>query len=107
MKKLTVKTETIAEVNENVVVLETPLKRGDTLITEIEVYRPNAGALRGVRLSDVAHSDVDALIVVLPRITTPTLTAAECSRLELPDLVALAGKVIGFCRRNRGRNARP
>ncbi|EKN5969160.1 phage tail assembly protein, partial [Yersinia enterocolitica] len=31
MKKLTVKTETIAEVNENVVVLETPLKRGDTL----------------------------------------------------------------------------
>ncbi|WP_085903638.1 phage tail assembly protein, partial [Yersinia enterocolitica] len=80
MKKLTVKTETIAEVNENVVVLETPLKRGDTLITEIEVYRPNAGALRGVRLSDVAHSDVDALIVVLPRITTPTLTAAECSR---------------------------
>ncbi|OAM68312.1 phage tail assembly protein, partial [Yersinia enterocolitica] len=74
MKKLTVKTETIAEVNENVVVLETPLKRGDTLITEIEVYRPNAGALRGVRLSDVAHSDVDALIVVLPRITTPTLT---------------------------------
>lgn len=96
MKKLTVKTETIAEVNENLVVLETPLKRGDTLITEIEVYRPNAGALRGVRLSDVAHSDVDALIVVLPRITTPTLTAAECSRLELPDLVALAGKVIGF-----------
>ncbi|EMH1375578.1 phage tail assembly protein [Yersinia enterocolitica] len=102
MKKLTVKTGTIAEINENVVVLETPLKRGDTLITEIEVYRPNAGALRGVRLSDVAHSDVDALIVVLPRITTPTLTAAECSRLELPDLVALAGKVIGFLSPKQG-----
>lgn len=102
MKKLTVKTETIAEVNENVVVLETPLKRGDTLITEIEVYRPNAGALRGVRLFDVAHSDVDALIVVLPRVTTPTLTAAECSRLELPDLVALAGKVIGFLSPKQG-----
>ncbi|HDL7647121.1 TPA: phage tail assembly protein [Yersinia enterocolitica] len=96
MKKVTAKTETAAEVNENLVVLDTPLKRGDTLITEIEVYRPNAGSLRGVRLSDVAHSDVDALIIVLPRITSPTLTAAECGRLELPDLVALAGKVIGF-----------
>lgn len=88
-------------------VLDTPLKRGDTLITEIEVRRPNAGTLRGVRLFDVAHSEVDALIIVLPRITTPTLTAAECGRLELPDLVALAGKVIGFCRRNRRGRTRP
>ncbi|WP_145557858.1 phage tail assembly protein [Yersinia aldovae] len=96
MKKVTAKTEPTTEVNENVVVLDTPLKRGDTLITEIEVRRPNTGTLRGVRLFDVAHSEVDALIIVLPRITNPTLTAAECSRLELPDLVALAGKVIGF-----------
>lgn len=96
MKNPVAKTVLEKPVNENVVVLETPIKRGDTLITEIEVYRPNAGSLRGVRLSDVAHSDVDALIVVLPRITTPTLTKDECSRLELPDLIALAGKVIGF-----------
>ncbi|MET1457802.1 phage tail assembly protein [Yersinia enterocolitica] len=102
MKKPTAKTVLKTTVNENVVVLETPFKRGDTLITEIEVYRPNAGTLRGVRLSDVAHSDVDALIVVLPRITTPTLTAAECSRLELPDLVALAGKVVGFLSPKQG-----
>ncbi|MGJ3745451.1 phage tail assembly protein, partial [Yersinia pseudotuberculosis] len=30
------------------------------------------------------------------RITYPSLTTAECGRLELPDLVALAGRVIGF-----------
>ncbi|MFQ6242987.1 phage tail assembly protein [Yersinia enterocolitica] len=81
---------------ENIVMLDTPLKRGDTLITEIEIIRPNAGTLRGVRLADVANSDVDALMVVLPRITIPSLTTAECARLELPDLVALAGKVISF-----------
>ncbi|HHL2583418.1 TPA: phage tail assembly protein [Yersinia enterocolitica] len=96
MKKVTAKTEPATEINENLVVLDTPVKRGDTLITEIEVIRPNAGTLRGVRLSDVAHSDVDALIIVLPRITYPSLTTTECGRLELPDLVALAGKVIGF-----------
>ncbi|CNE59783.1 phage tail assembly protein [Yersinia mollaretii] len=82
--------------HEHVVMLDTPLKRGDTLITQIEVIRPNAGTLRGVRLADLANSDVDALMIVLPRMTSPTLTTAECSRLTLPDLVALAGKVISF-----------
>ncbi|WP_145546917.1 phage tail assembly protein [Yersinia intermedia] len=82
--------------NKNAVMLDTPLKRGDTLVTEIEIIRPNAGTLRGVRLADVANSDVDALMIVLPRITYPSLTTAECIRLELPDLVALAGKVISF-----------
>ncbi|CNK74632.1 TPA: phage tail assembly protein [Yersinia enterocolitica] len=85
-----------ATANKNTVMLDTPLKRGDTLITEIEIIRPNAGTLRGVRLADVANSDVDALMIVLPRITYPSLTTAECIRLELPDLVALAGKVISF-----------
>lgn len=96
MKKITGTPVQTIEINENIVVLETPIKRGETLITEIEVIRPNAGTLRGVRLADVANSDVDALMVVLPRITYPSLTTAECGRLELPDLVALAGRVIGF-----------
>ncbi|HDL8528177.1 TPA: phage tail assembly protein [Yersinia enterocolitica] len=85
-----------ATANKNTVMLDTPLNRGDTLITEIEIIRPNAGTLRGVRLADVANSYVDALMIVLPRITYPSLTSAECARLELPDLVALAGKVISF-----------
>ncbi|MGJ3745419.1 phage tail assembly protein, partial [Yersinia pseudotuberculosis] len=94
MKKITDTPAQTIEINENIVVLEAPIKRGETLITEIEVIRPNAGTLRGVRLADVANSDVDALMVVLPRITYPSLTTAECGRLELPDLVALAGRVI-------------
>ncbi|HGU1083203.1 TPA: phage tail assembly protein, partial [Escherichia coli] len=44
----------------------------------------------------VANSEVDALIKVLPRMTAPMLTEQEVAELELPDLVALAGKVVGF-----------
>jgi hypothetical protein len=29
-------------------------------------------------------------------VTYPNLTKEECARLELPDLIALAGQVIGF-----------
>lgn len=85
-----------AELNENIVTLEEPLKRGDTLIETIEVIKPNAGHLRGVGLASLVNADVDALMVVLPRVTCPALTKQDCQVLCLPDLVSLAGKVIGF-----------
>jgi len=84
------------EAKENIVTLDTPIKRGETTITDVQVMKPNAGALRGVGLAAIANADVDALLVVLPRVTVPNLTKEECGRLELPDLVALAGKVVGF-----------
>ncbi len=84
------------EQNENMIELESPLKRGDTEISQVELIKPNAGALRGVRLADLCGSDVDALLTVLPRITVPALTKAECLNLDPVDLIALGGKVIGF-----------
>lgn len=84
------------EQKENVVVFETPLKRGDTEISQVEMIKPTAGSLRGVRLADLASSDVDSLLTVLPRITMPSLTKAECNSLDPVDLIALGGKVIGF-----------
>ncbi|MGP9421446.1 phage tail assembly protein [Ewingella sp. AOP9-I1-14] len=84
------------ENHDNTVVLDVPLKRGDVEISEIQVTKPNAGSLRGIGLAALANADVDALITILPRITYPNLTKEECSRLELPDLIALSGKVIGF-----------
>lgn len=82
--------------NENVITLENPIKRGEQVIDQITLMKPNAGTLRGVSLASVANSDVDALIKVLPRVSAPSLTEQEVAALELPDLVALAGKVIGF-----------
>jgi len=35
-------------------------------------------------------------LMVLPRITMPSLTKAECNALDPVDLIALGGKVIGF-----------
>ncbi|CAI0858174.1 Phage tail protein E [Serratia rubidaea] len=78
------------------VVLDTPIKRGDSEISEVMVTKPTAGSLRGIGLAALANADVDALITILPRVTYPNLTKEECARLELPDLIALAGMVIGF-----------
>ncbi|OIX95886.1 hypothetical protein BFS14_00015 [Serratia fonticola] len=89
--------------NPNVVTLDTPVKRGDTEIASVTLIKPNAGTLRGVSLADVANAEVDALIKVLPRMTYPSLTESEVTLLELPDLLALAGKVVGFLSPNAAR----
>ena len=44
----------------------------------------------------LAESEVDALIKVLPRMTYPALTAQELTAMNLPDMLSLAAKVIGF-----------
>ncbi|AMO47658.1 Phage tail assembly chaperone protein, E, or 41 or 14 [Kosakonia oryzendophytica] len=81
---------------DNVITLENPITRGEQSITVITLMKPNAGTLRGVSLAAVANAEVDALIKVLPRITSPSLTEQEVSALDLVDMVALAGKVVGF-----------
>ena len=81
---------------ENVVTLEKAVKRGEQEIIEVTLIKPQAGTLRGVSLAALANSEVDALIKVLPRMTAPSLTEQEVGALDLPDLVALAGKVVGF-----------
>jgi hypothetical protein len=81
---------------ENTITLDTPIKRGEQVIAAVTLIKPNTGTLRGVSLADVANSDVNALIKVLPRMTYPSLTEQEVAALELPDILAMAGKVVGF-----------
>jgi len=80
----------------NVITLQTPIKRGEQEISSLTLIKPNAGTLRGLSLAAVANAEVDALIKVLPRITSPSLTEHEVVSLDLADMVALAGKVVGF-----------
>lgn len=85
------------------VTLDTPLKRGDQEITAITVRKPGSGELGGVSLMDLMRMDVTALHTVLPRITAPTLTAADVSKLDPADLVNIATEVTGFLLSKRDR----
>ena len=78
------------------ITLETPLQRGDQTIDSINLRKPAAGELRGIALADLLRLDVAALIAVLPRITTPTLTAHDVQQLDLVDLTAIGTEVLGF-----------
>lgn len=85
-----------ANKNPNAITLETPIKRGDSEITSIELRKPNAGELRGANLVDLLQMDVTALHKVLPRITIPALNEHEVAAMDPVDLMQCGTKVSGF-----------
>lgn len=78
------------------VTLEVPVKRGSEAIGEVRVRRPHSGEMRGLNLHDLLKLDVDAMMKVLPRVTVPSLTAAEVDALDPADLVALSSEIADF-----------
>lgn len=76
--------------------LHSPLQRGETLITVVDVRRPASGELRGISLVKLAELDANTLAVVLPRVTSPTLTKPDIDRLDPADLFALGVYAAGF-----------
>ncbi|MFU2076734.1 phage tail assembly protein [Gallibacterium anatis] len=78
------------------VALTQGLRRGDTTIDEIEVFRPNVMSLKGLKLIEVLSADVNAIGVLLPRITSPSLSKAEVQALDVTDFVELTTAVLSF-----------
>lgn len=76
--------------------LTRPIERGETTISEITLSEPNAGSLRGVRLTDLLNGDVDAVTTVLPRISDPAIQQHEIRQLSAADLAQIAGEIMTF-----------
>ena len=85
-------TETITET----ITLDTPIKRGEQTIETVNLRKPAAGELRGTSLHALGTMDVDALSKVIPRISTPTLTAPELAAMDSADFMQMAAAVAGF-----------
>ncbi|CCH13810.1 phage-related tail protein [Stenotrophomonas maltophilia D457] len=83
-------------IDANTVTLDYPIQRGEQVIATIKLRKPNAGELRGIKLVDLLQIDVSAVAALLPRITEPTLTAADVNKLDPADLVAIGTLVAGF-----------
>ncbi|MCF3502458.1 phage tail assembly protein [Stenotrophomonas geniculata] len=80
----------------NVIVLETPIQRGEQVIRSVRLRKPTAGDLRGIKLHDLAQMDVTALVTLLPRITQPLLTQHDAAKLEPADLLEVAHVMSTF-----------
>lgn len=85
--------------DDNTVLLDTPVKRGNQEIDQVTLRKPSSGELRGLNLSELLQLDVGSLIKLLPRISN--LNEYEASKLDPADLVAIGTKVVGFLLQKR------
>lgn len=86
--------------NSKIITLSTALLRGDKQITDITVNKPTVPALKGLKMFDVLQMDVDALQVLLPRVTSPVLHKADFATMEVSDFTELAAAAVGFLGKN-------
>ena len=78
------------------VTLDTPIARGNQVIASLTLRKPKSGELRGISLTELAQLDVGALIRLLPRISSPTLTTPDVEGMDPADLMSCGTEVIGF-----------
>lgn len=76
--------------------LDTPVKREGDDVTALTLRKPMAGELRGLSLADLINMDVDAIIRLLPRISTPVLSEQEARNMDPADLVGCGGEIANF-----------
>lgn len=76
--------------------LTVPIKRGEQEIKELALRKPKAGELRGLSIQELMNARVASTLDILPRITMPPISQQEADNLEVEDLAAASGIVIGF-----------
>lgn len=76
--------------------LEHPIMIGDQRVEWLTLRQPQAGELRGLNLLDLSQLDIDALLTLLPRISTPTVQRIFGAQLHPADLMTIGKGVSGF-----------
>lgn len=82
--------------NLETVTLDTPIIRGDTVISQITIRKPKAGSLRGLSLTDVLKLEFDAIAKLVPRVAFPVLVEHDLADMDLADFTKVATAVVGF-----------
>lgn len=75
---------------------DSPIVRGELTIKEVNINKPKTGALRGLSLSDLLKLDVETVIKLVPRVSTPPLTEPEVALLDPVDFLSISTAVVGF-----------
>ena len=82
---------------------DSPVQRGDMQISKVNINKPKTGALRGLSLSDLLKLDVETVIKLVPRVSTPPLAEHEVAALDPSDLLKVSTAVVGFFASNAQR----
>ncbi len=76
--------------------LSKPLAWGEQKIAELNLRRPTAGDLRGIKLQSLSDMDVNSVLAILPRISMTPLAPGAVNDIDPADLVAIGEAIAGF-----------
>lgn len=76
--------------------LEYPINQAGQVISEVTLRKPRAGELRGLALTEVAAVNTDAIITLLPRISTPIIHKQTAMMIDPADLLSIGASIVGF-----------
>lgn len=81
--------------------LTKPLVRGENTYNSIRLTKPGAPDLAGCQLFELVRMDVTQTQKVLPRISTPPISAQDFmggpdAKIDIADLFTMASEVAGF-----------
>ena len=77
------------------VILPKPIKLGEREIKEVQIRKPKAGEMRGLKTMDILQMDITAHRTLIPRLC-PDITASVFDELEPENLTILQGEVVSF-----------
>lgn len=76
--------------------LKKPVQHGDSSISSVIVREPTESTLRGLSLIDVLKLESQALTILIPRVTSPTLHANHTAALSAADRLKLGLAIQSF-----------
>ncbi|WP_395459832.1 phage tail assembly protein (plasmid) [Azospirillum melinis] len=76
--------------------LAKPLTYGKGTLDQLQLRRPMAGDLRGIRLAAMSDMDVDVITKIASRCSVTAVTEAHLAELDPYDLVKVTEAVGGF-----------
>ncbi|WP_372395145.1 phage tail assembly protein (plasmid) [Azospirillum sp. HJ39] len=76
--------------------LAKPLTYGQDTLKQLQLRRPMAGDLRGIRLAGLSDMDVDVVTKIASRCCITVVTEAHLAELDPYDLVKVTEAVGGF-----------
>lgn len=76
--------------------LPVPLKVGDQTLFSLDLRRPTAGELRGIKLQSIIDMDVTTITVVAARVSSPPIPEACMSAMDPANLLPLATAIADF-----------
>lgn len=87
---------TTAAATSALIMLETPIIRGETTIHEVTLRKPLGGDLRGLSIQSLMQCDYNACRTLVPRIAMPQILDTDFDTMPADDVAAFSGEILGF-----------